>query len=274
MPIEQNEEQRTALEGSEPLEGQPSDSPTDTGAITAPPDAELDENGRPLPFNEHPKWKSARNAEKELSRLLEENELDSIEDLVELVQSGKAVVGKGLDEERLETLIQRANKMDQVEEYWAQQREAQRRAEEDPEETAARLERENAELKQRLSGKNELDASKRALETFEKKTRTFIEGAVKDADKEDRAAFEFFMGVNHPFGEIDITDERQINKMGKQVLKTIEGIEQRAIKKYVEGKKNLVKIGSTSTPTAPAGQTGIRGLKDARAALRDYFRVK
>ena len=273
--MEQNEEQRTALEGSEPLEGQPSDSPTDTGATTAPPDAEdLDENGRPLPYDKDPKWKSARKAEKELSRLLEENELDSVEDLVELVKSGKAVVGKGLDEDRLEGLIARATKMDQVEEYWAQQREEQRRLEEDPEQTAARLERENAELKQRLSGKNELDASKRALEAFEKKTRTFIEGAVKDADKDDKAAFEFFMGVNHPFGEIDITDERQINKMGKQVLKTIEGIEQRAIKKYVEGKKNLVKIGSTSAPAAPGPQGGIRGLKDARAALRDYFRVK
>lgn len=272
--MEQNEEQRTALEGSEPLEGQPSDSPTDTGAITAPPDAEMDENGRPLPFNEHPKWKSARQAEKELTNLLEENELSSIDDLVELVKSGKAVVGKGLDEDRLETLIERANKMDQVEEYWAAERERQRRAEEDPEETATRLEKENAELKQRLSGKNELDASKRALEAFEKKTRKFIETAVKDLDKDERAAFEFFMGVNHPFGEIDITNEHQVNKMGKQVQKAIEGIEQRAIKKHIEGKKNLVKIGSTSAPAAPAMQGGIRGLKDARAALRDYFRVK
>lgn len=97
-----------------------------------------------------------------------DNELDSIEDLVDLVQSGKAVIGKGIDELRLDELISKANKMDQVEEYWASQREAQRRQSEDPEETASRLEKENQELKRRLSSKDELDASKRALETFEK----------------------------------------------------------------------------------------------------------
>lgn len=273
MAIEQNAEQRTALEGSGPFEGQSSDSPPDTGETTAHPDAELDEGGKPLPFNEHPKWKSARQAEKELAVILEDNELDSLEDLKELVLSGKTVVGRGLDEAQLDRLIERANKMDEVEAYWESQREQQRRAEEDPEETASRLERENAELKQRLSGKNELDAGRRALESFEKKSRNFIESALKDADKEDKAAMEFLMGVNHPFGEIDITNDHQINKMGKKVLKEIEGIEQRAIKKYIEGKKGVIKIGSTSTPAAP-GPQGIRGLKDARAALREYFKAR
>ena len=270
--MEQNEEQRTALEGSDPSQGQTSESPTDTGATTAPPDADLDENGKPLPFNEHPKWKAARQAEKKLGQLLADNELDSIEDLVDLVQSGKAVIGKGVDESQLDDLIAKATKMDQVEEYWAQQREAQKRSEEGPEETAARLERENNELKRRLSGKDEVDASKRALETFEKKSLSFIEDSVKDLDKEDREALKFMMGVNHPFGEIDITNDAQIKKMGKQVLKVVEGIEQRAIKKYLDGKKAIPNVGSAGTPSVTSGK-GIQTLRDARNAMKEQLRA-
>jgi hypothetical protein len=269
--MEQNEDQRTALEGSDPSPGQTPDSPSDTGAITAPPDAEMDENGKPLPFNEHPKWKAARAAEKELGKLLAENELDSIEDLMDLVQSGKAVIGKGVDESRLDELIAKATKMDQVEEYWAAQRETQKRESEAPEETVERLEREKADLQQRLTSKDALDSSKRALETFEKKSASFIEDSVKDLEKEDREALKFLMGVDHPFGEIDITNEAQVKKMGKQVLKVVEGIEQRAIKKYVAGKKAILNVGSASTPAAPSSK-GIQTLRDARNAMKDQLR--
>ena len=262
----------TALEGSDPSQGQMPDSPTDTGAKAAPPDAdEVDETGKPLPFNEHPKWKSARAAEKELTNLLQANELDSIEDLVELVQSGKSVVGRGLDEGQLEDLIAKATKMEQVEEYWQSQREAQQRENETYEEREERLLRENRELKQKLTGKNAADESKRALDTFQKKTREFVENAGKNLDLEAKKDFEFLMGVEHPFGEIDITNAAQVGKMGKQVQKVIDRIEQRAIKGYIEGKKGLVKIGSASAPALqPTG--GIRNFKDARNATLEKVR--
>jgi len=265
--MEQNEEQRTALEGSDPSPGQTPDSPPDTGATTAPPDAEMDEDGKPLPFDKHPKWQSARQSEKALKNLLEENELDSIEDLVELVQSGKAVVGRGVDPDDLDVLIAKAREMDLVKNYWAKQK----REQESPDETLERQEREIAELRRTLISKETSDSGKRALETFEKKTRSYIENAGKELDKEDREAYAFFMGVNHPFGEIDITSEAQVNRMGKQVLKHIEGIEQRAIKKFVAGKMNILKIGGVSTPAAPAGKQ-IMSLRDARGALSDQLR--
>ena len=270
--MEKNEEQRTALEGSDPSPGQTPDSPSDTGATTALPDAEMDEDGKPLPFDKHPKWQSARAAEKELGKLLSENELDSIEDLVDLVKSGKAVVGKGVDESRLDELIAKATKMDQVEDYWAQQREAQRRSNEDPDETVQRLEKEKADLQRRLIAKDSLDSSKRALETFEKKSVSFIEDTITDLEKEDREALKFLMGVDHPFGEIDITNEAQVKKMGKQVLKVVEGIEQRAIKKYVAGKKSILNVGSASTPAAPGASKGIQTMRDARNAMKEQLR--
>jgi hypothetical protein len=262
----------TALEGSDPSTGQPSGSPPDTGAITAVPNADdVDETGKPLPFNEHPKWKSARAAEKELTKILGENELESIEDLVELVKSGKSVVGRGLDESQLEDLIAKATKMEQVEEYWQATREAQQRENETGEEREDRLMRENADLKQKLSGKNALEENKRALDTFQKKTREFVETVGKDLDLEAKRDFEFLMGVDHPFGEIDITNAAQVGKMGKQVQKAIDRIEQRAIKGYIAGKKALVTIGSASTP-AVQPQQGIRNFKQARSATLEKVR--
>lgn len=273
MEIEREGQPGTALPGSDPGQGQLPDPPTgaDGAKSTDPPAVELDDDGKPLPFNEHPKWKSARQSERALTKLLEENELDSIEDLVELVNSGKAITGKGIDPDDLDSLISKATEMDQVKEYWEQQRELQKRSQETPDETAERLARENEDLKRRLSGKDEIDSSKKVLEGFEKKSLSFIEANAKDMDKEDREAVAFLMGVGHPFAEIDIGNEQQIKKMGKQVLKVVEGIEQRAIKKYVDGKKGILKIGSTATPAAPAAK-GVMNLRDARAALRDQLR--
>jgi len=262
----------TAIPGSDPGTGQTPDSPTGPiGATPAPPDAEMDENGKPLPFNEHPKWKSARNAEKELGKILADNELDSIEDLLELVQSGKAVVGKGLTEDQLDGLMAKAKRMEEVEEYWETQKEAQRRAEEDPDETAARLEKENAELKRKLSGKNEADASRRVLETFGKIVDDCIDVEFKDAAKEERKTIKFLLGVDHPFGEIDINNKSQVAKMTRQVKKVMEEHDQRVIKDFVDGKKSIPKIGSTATPAAPSG-AGIKDLKGARNFVKEHFR--
>lgn len=94
---------------------------------------------------------------------------------------------------------------------------------------------------------------------------------MKDLSKEDRETLKFFMGVNHPFGEIDITNESQIKKMGKQVVKMLEDYGQRQIRQYVAGKKQLLNVGSASTPAAPASK-GIQTLRDARNAMREQIK--
>lgn len=271
------EDEKTAQPGSDPGAGQTPDSLAGKdGATTAIPDADdvlLDEHGKPLPFNTDPRFRDAMKAQRVLKTLLKDNELDDPEDLRDLIQSGKAVMGRGVDEETLEALIEKATKMDQVEAYWAQQRDAQRLSEETSEETAQRLANENRLLKQRLSGKEEVDSSRQALDTFEKKTQAFIEDSVKDMTKEERDDIKFFMGVEHPFGEIDITRDADIKKMGKQVLKTVERIEQRAIKKYLDGKLKIPKIGSSATTAVPAAGV-IKTLKDARKATMESIRAK
>lgn len=271
MPSIDLTEVKTAIPGSEPGPGQTSDSPTDTGGKPAdPPTVEMDDDGKPLPFNEHPKWKAARQAEKKLNELLEKNDLDSIDDLVDLVGRGKSIVGKGIDPESLDEIISKATEMDQVKEYWAQQREEKLRAEESPEETAERLAKENDELKKKLTGKNEVEAGKRALEKFEKAVKGFVETAIPGAPKEEREAMAFLMGVGHPFAEIDIVNEGQIKKMGREVIKRVEALKQKTIKDFVESKKELPKM-TTSSAAAPQ-PGGIRTLKQARSAMMEQLK--
>jgi hypothetical protein len=276
MPDE-DRTQGTAQPGSEPgaegtpepLEGQQPATPPGTGEGDDEPI--LGEDGKPVPYNSDPRFRNALKAQRTIKGWMEENEVESIEDLKELIQSGRAVVGKGLDEQALDNVLQRARKMDEVEAYWEQQRELQRRAEEDPEQTLARVEKEKRELERRLHERNVGEESKRNLETFEKNATSFVKEVAKDLSEADREALVFFMGVNHPFGEIDIVSKPQIQKMGKQVLKVVEGIQQRAIKDYIAGKQKLVKVGSASAPAVqPSGE--VKNFKQARAATLEKLR--
>lgn len=266
----------TAIAGSEPAveaanleEGQTPATPPGTGE--GDEEQFLDAEGKPSPFNNDPRFRNALKAQRTIKGWMEENEVESIDDLKELLQSGRAVVGKGLDEQALDTVLQRARKMDEVEAYWEQQREANRRSEETAEETLARVEKEKKELERRLHQKESGDQSKRSLETFEKNATAFAKEAAKDLSEADREALVFFMGVNHPFGEIDIVNKPQTQKMGKRVLKEIEGIQQRAIKDYIAGKQKLVKVGSASAPVVQASGE-IKNFKQARTATLEKLR--
>lgn len=254
----------TAQPGSVPGE-------EEVGATTAPAEADeviLGEDGKPAPFNNDPRFRDAMKAQRVLKEFLNENELEDPEDLRDLIRSGKTVMGKGLDESQLDDLITKATKMDQVEQYWAQLREAQKREEETPEETRTRiLAQENENLRSQLAGKDAVDNSKKALENFEHLTSEAIDTVFKDASKEEVEALKFMMGVNHPFGEIDINNPAQVSKMAKEVKKVLakhdERVSQQAIKDYVDGKIKIPKVGSASTATVHKEQ-GISGIKDAR----------
>lgn len=231
----------------------------------------LDETGKPLPFNNDPRFRNALKAQRVVKGWMEENEVETVEDLQELVRSGKAVVGRGLDEQGLDEILRKATRMDQVEEFWQSQREAQQRENESSDEREDRLMRENSELRQRLSGKNAADESKIALDKFQRETHGFVETVGKDLDREAQKDLEFLMGVDHPFGEIDITNPGQVQRMGKQVQKVVDRIEQRAIKGYIEGKKGIVRIGSSSTPPIQQPQTP-QNFKEARRATLEKVR--
>lgn len=253
---------KTAIPGAEPGPGQKPASPAVDDKGANKPDSpagevELGEDGKPLPFNEHPKWKSARQAEKRLQDILKANDLDSIDDLLELVDSGKAVKGKLADTSKLDELIAAKEKLDQYEAYWRDQEEQRRRQGEDPEDTIKRLEAENKAkdkaLRDREAAKRDQEDAQKALDGFDREIKGIVKEAALPAAQAEIALL--LSGVNNPFNEIDITDKKAVRKHGADMLKKITGfietIRSAAIQDYIDGKAKLPKTGGASADSAP-----------------------
>lgn len=274
------ETQGTAAGASGAPTGQASASPAESsGNMTVPPETELDENGKPLPFDQHPKWKSARQAEKKLQQIMSDNEVDSLEELTELIASGRKVTGKISDLENIDELITKAQKLDEWVDYYNRQAELAREQEETPEETADRLRRENAELKSRQRQQAEQKRLERenemALNGYLKSVKEAVEDTFTDLPKEQRAFVAEFFGVDNPFTVIDIADKKAVRKMvgdGSKKIKTfIEGVRTQAVKDYIAGKMKIPHTTSTGEGSGPLPEK--INLKTARAFLRESFRV-
>lgn len=274
MPDEKN----TAQAGAGPADdqGQKSAPPTDKqGAISDPPTDKdlLGQDGKPLPFDQHPKWKAAREAEKTLNKLLEANGLDDVDDLMELVESGKAVKGKLPDPDQLDDLIAKADKLERYEAYWREQEERQQREYEAPNETIARLE-------QQLKAQREQDGRKeatrqeqaraaQAISAFEKEVATAVD-AIEDIPKEQRSFFKMFLGVDNPAVEIDITDRKAIKKMVQDGIKMKAAYDQAVIDAYIKGKDSIPRSGGGGSGDATIDNNKPKiMLKDARQAMKE-----
>ena len=263
------EEEKTVVAGAEPADkgatvGLPTDEKKDAKADSSP-DVVVDKDGKPLPWSEQPKWKSARAAEKKLNDLLKANDLDDPDDLLDLVQRGKTVKGKLADLNQLDTLIEKSNKLDKYEAYWRDQEEKKRRETEDPDQTIARLEHalrnKSVAEQNREAQRQQSENAKQAIQSYERE----VSGLVKDLEvPKDQQSFvlEFF-GVGNPANDVDITDRKAIKKLISDGIKKKESYDQAVIAAYLKGKEGIPKIGSAAGATATETKPKIY-LKDAR----------
>jgi len=260
----------TALDGSDPSQGgKVPDSSTGEPGAKAPDtpagEVELDEDGKPLPFDKHPKWKSARAAEKTLQGLMTANEVDTPEELMQLLTSGKAYAGK-VNPEDLDTIIEKANTLSKYEQIWEQQAEEKRRAGEEPEETLARVTAENEALKQQMKRQEITEDNQKALKGFDATVTSTVRAALPDLPKDEMAFALEFLGVGNPAVEVDITDKTMVAKMAKTQLKKVEAFKQIIIKQYLEGKMHIPDVprggGDTGSPTGE-----VKNLREARRAF-------
>lgn len=252
---------------------QGSDSPTDDqgqdASASPTDDIDLGDDGKPLPFDKNPKWKSARLAEKNLQRLMRDNEVDDIDDLVELVSSGKKVMGK-VDPDALDTIIDKAATLSRYEEYWAQQAEDARRAEEDPDATVARVTRENDELRARMNQQKAVDDNQRALSNYDSFVAAGVREVLPNIPPEQSKFLAEFLGVGNPAVEVDITNKSAVGKVVRDGVKKFEKFKQQIIKDYLAGKETVLNIPRTDTGTT--SNTGeIKNLKEARKAFLAHF---
>jgi len=261
------EKTNTDVAGAVPVDkGQQSDSPTDKDAKTdSSPEVVVDDKGKPLPYDQQPKWKAARAAEKKLNDLLKANDLEDPDDLLDLVQRGKMVKGKLADLNQLDALIEKSARLDKYEAYWQEQEELQKRQTEDPEETIKRLEakeklREAAETRKRAE-EQYVENTKKAVSAYEAEVTNLIREI--EVPKEQCEFVAEFFGVGNPCNDIDITDRKAIKKLVADGIKKKEAYDQAVIKAYLESKKGIPAVTSTAGASAEVGKPKIM-LKDAR----------
>lgn len=262
------EVKETAASGSEPENKGAND-----GVPPAETDVELGEDGKPLPFDQHPKWKSARLAEKKINEILQNNGLKDLDDLIELVDSGKTVKGKVGDIELLDEIIAKALTLEKYEAYWKEQEELKKKEDEDPEQTIKRLEQELKErdkkVKQIEEGNKEVREAKKAIKFYETEVNDMIND-MENISKDQRSFVMEFLGVNNLSNEIDITDRKAIKGLVSGGVRKFEALKQQIIKDYIAGKEAVPKMGSAATGGEPDKPKVM--LKDARKALRELYR--
>lgn len=217
------------------------------------------------PWHKDPRFKQELGLLKAAKALMEKNNLESVDDLVELAESGSKVRGKQVDLDRLEEIVAKAAKLDKYEAYWNAEAERKRREQEDPESTIARLEKElkHKEFteRQREERKRQAESARQAIDYYERE----VSDQVKELDlPKDQAAYLMeYCGVGNQANDIDITDRKAVRKIIADGNKKFQALKQAIIKEYVDGKSTVPKMSSSSAATVTETKPKIM-LKDAR----------
>jgi hypothetical protein len=261
--------EKTAIPGSDP--GDEGRHESGAGPDSGQGEESRTSGEEALPFDKHPKWIAARQAEKSLQEIMEANEVDTPEELNALIESGTAVLGKGIDPEQIDELLAKAKERDDWVRYHEQQAELRRTEEETPEQTSDRLRRENARLKAEHEASRQAESSDRLLKSYDKAVLSAVDEALgHEVSKEVKAFYAEFMGVNNPFASIDISDKRQVQKMTKDNLKKLEAFKQLVIKEHAEGKLKIPPVSPATTATTTASPK--IDMRTARKALLERWR--
>lgn len=267
-----------ATETPAPTTPEPTPATGQAGEVTPPAEAgkeAVSGDGKAgeekLPFDQHPKWKSARETEKKVQDLMEANDLENFDELVEILQTGKALKGKVADLKQLDAALEDAKTLARYRKHWEEQARKRQFENETPEQRAQRLEEENARLNQamqsRASKEEEVEEAEKAIQGFTKIVNDYV--GSRQIPEKAQPFVKLLMGIDNPFTTVDITDKKAVKKMGEDLFKKYQEMEQVIISEYIAKKKEAPPI----TPTTPAVKTETRGkdfkLKDARKLLMD-----
>jgi hypothetical protein len=270
------DEKNTDAAGAVPADkganaGLPTDKKIEADADSSP-EVVKDKDGKPLPWDQQPKWKAARQAEKRLNALLKANDLDDPDDLEDLVKSGKVVKGKLSDLNSIDEILAKSAKLDSYEAYWAAEKAKHQKATEDPSERADRLERELEGEKGRKrfeeNQKRQMEQTKQAISNYEKEVQTLI-GEIGVPKDQSPFILELF-GVGNPSNDVDITDRKAIKKLVADGVKRLDAFKQSVIADYLKEKKGIVKTGQGSE--AVTGEKPVQtNLKTMRKSLHEQM---
>lgn len=226
---------------------------------------------KPAPYDQDPKWKKAREAERKLSEILEQNGLLDVEELVDRLSKGSELQ-KLLGSRDAKKLIEDAEYAKRVRENWEKQRNEEKFKNEQPDERVQRLEAENAKLKQEYdeyrNGVADKEHAQKVLDGFNNEVSRVLDVLETPLGETERELVTLMLGVNNPANEIDIEDQTAVRKMARDGITkfqtAIQKIKQAAIDEYVAGKKNMAVDTTQGAPASvPQGVTPKPVPKDA-----------
>jgi len=214
------------------------------------PTSEEDEGTKEktLPYDQDPKWKAARAAEKNLNDILEKNGFETTEDLEAALDSGKSLK-ELLGNRDASTLIKDSDTLAKAMEKQNSDRQRKMEEEESQDETIARLKRDNADLrdfnrKQEDERLASIDTNN-ALSTFNERVSGTID-AEEGLSSPEKTILGRLLGVDNPIDDVDISDLNAVSKEAKtgitQFKDFVKSIKQSAIDEYAKGNSSITPI--------------------------------
>jgi len=210
-----------------------------------------------VPFDQDPKWQSARAAEKNLNELLESKGFGSIEDLVTALEKGSALE-ENLSGRDLTEILESHETLQEYQRIWAEEERNKQLEGETPADTIARLEREKKELEDTFNKeKSAQTAAQEAVEAvkqYNSDVNTFV--GKQDLPEEYHSFASLLMGADNPMLDVDMTDNRAFTASATSVIDQLKAFEQSVIERYKAGRTEL-----PPTPPADGGNSPAPGPK-------------
>lgn len=242
---------------------------TDTKETQATEGAE-----KPLPFDQDPKWQKARAAEKTLNEFLESNNILSLDEVTERLNSSSETQSS-----EIQALTER---LDELERFRTDRLEADRQASlenETEDDRMARIEAENTSLREQLEARDAQVQDQReneaAVNQYTSEVDKVINAIDPEMDKVDRTMFRMLMGVQNPAMEVELTDTNGTRTATKSALTTFKGylnhIRQEAINKYAAGKSEFTVTSRTSTGETSETTKPTKNYDPEKDSIDDVF---
>jgi len=217
--------------------------------------------------------KKAAEKTQAVQSVLDEYEIDSPEQLNEFLKNLSGLKDQ-LGNSDLEELKENSDLLKKYQKHWAKEELAKQEDGETPEETIARLKKENRRIdKEMRSDRAEQDRANEAsrdLKTFNSTVISSIE-ANKDVPVEYRKFLGEFLGVGNEINEVDLNDKAGVKRISKAGAKKLNEFAQLVIKQYLKGKTETPKI-STATET-PSDKPVVITKKNAKAIAAERLRA-
>lgn len=229
------------------------------------------EKDKPPPFDSDPRWKSAREAEKNLQSLQTALGVESVEELLELADLGAKLREEGVDDKKIKAALEAQKEYDRVKAYWAEKEEEERLLRETPDEKERRLEAKERKLKEKEESE---ERRRKQTEEGEKVAKSYdaevvrLVGADSTIPENEREFVAFFLGVNNPSSNINISDKTAIKGAYADAVKTLKAFKDVILENAAKGKGAIPRVPGTAVP-GDLPPPKIKNLHEARKTMTE-----